>query len=156
MIGSIIVANSWCVLERTFSISFGEEASRAILHNPDLYQDPEEFKPERFLNEDGTFRDDPAISLAFGGGRRICPGRHLVDPTLFIVTARVLSVFNVTKARDQNGHEIPVSLVVQADSILRYVVIATTISQRLTRWTLAAIQRNSNVPLLQETRLQKT
>jgi len=101
--GSIIVANSW-----------------AILHNPDLYPDPEAFKPERFLNEDGTFRDDPTISLAFGGGRRICPGRHLVDPTLFIVTACVLSVFNVTKARDQNGHEIPVTPMVQADSILSH------------------------------------
>jgi hypothetical protein len=31
------------------------------------------FNPERFLNGDGTFRDDPTISLAFGGGKRVCP-----------------------------------------------------------------------------------
>ena len=102
---------------------FREEVPRAILHNPDRYPDPETFKPERFLNEDGTFRDDPAMSLAFGGGKRICPGRHLVDETLFIVTASVLSVFNVAKARDEDGHEIPVSAMVQADSILRCVVL---------------------------------
>jgi cytochrome P450 len=103
--GSITIMNSW-----------------AILHNPDLYPDPETFKPERFLNEDGTFRDDPTISLAFGAGKRICPGRHLVDATMFIFTACVLSVFNVTKARDENGHEIPVTTMVQADSALTHPV----------------------------------
>jgi hypothetical protein len=44
----------------------------------------------------------------FGVCKRICPGRHFVDATLFIVTSSVLSVFNVTKAKDENGHEIPV------------------------------------------------
>ncbi|KAI9435590.1 cytochrome P450 [Lactarius indigo] len=82
---------------------------RAVLHDPGLYLDPEAFNPNRFLNEDGTFRDDPMISLAFGAGRRICPGRHLVDAIVFVVTASVLSVFNVTRARDKNGNEIPVA-----------------------------------------------
>jgi cytochrome P450 len=99
-IGSLLVTNIW-----------------AILHNPDLYPDPETFKPERFLNEDGTFRDDPTIALAFGAGKRICPGRHLVEATLFVVAASVLSVFDVTKARDENGHEIPVSPAMQSDAI---------------------------------------
>ena len=104
--------------ELHLSTVFRGKVPRAILHNPALYPDPETFRPERFLNEDGTFQDDPAISLAFGAGKRICPGRHLVDATLFIVTACLLSVFNVTKARDEHGHEIPVSPMVQADSIL--------------------------------------
>ena len=83
---------------------------RAVLHDPETYPNPEEFKPERFLNEDGSVRDDPALSLAFGVGKRICPGRHLVDSTVFIVTSSVLSVFNVTKAKDKNGNEIPVKV----------------------------------------------
>ncbi|KAH8984152.1 CyP450 monooxygenase [Lactarius hatsudake] len=91
-----------------------------ILHNPELYPDPETFNPERFLNEDGTFRDDPVISLAFGGGKRICPGRHLVDVTLFMVAASVLSVFNVTKAKDENGHEIPVTPMVETNAVVCY------------------------------------
>ncbi|KAH9163802.1 cytochrome P450 [Lactarius sanguifluus] len=82
---------------------------RAVLHDPELYPDPEAFNPDRFLNEDGTFRDDPMISLAFGAGRRICPARHLVDVILFVVTASVLSVFNVTRAKDKDGNEIPVA-----------------------------------------------
>ena len=78
-----------------------------ILHDPETYYsdpDPEESKPERFLNEDGSVRDDPALSLAFGVGKRICPGRHLAEATIFIV---VSSVFNVAKAKDQGGNGIP-------------------------------------------------
>ena len=86
--------------------------ARAIFHDPEIYPDPEEFKPERFLNEDGTVRDDPTLTLVFGAGRRICPGRHFVDATLFIVTSSVLSIFAVTKAKDENGHEIPVKAAV--------------------------------------------
>jgi cytochrome P450 len=85
---------------------------RAILHDPETYPDPEEFKPERFLNEDGTVRDDPTLSLVFGAGKRICPGRHFVDATVFIVTSSVLSAFNVTTAKDENGNEIPVKAAV--------------------------------------------
>ncbi|KAH9042935.1 cytochrome P450 [Lactarius deliciosus] len=90
--GAVVMANTW-----------------AVLHDPELYPDPEAFNPDRFLNEDGTSRDDPMISLAFGVGRRICPARHIVDVTLFIVTASVLSVFNVTKAKDKIGDDIPVA-----------------------------------------------
>ncbi|KAH9016887.1 cytochrome P450 [Lactarius hengduanensis] len=101
--GSMMIVNSW-----------------GILHNPELYPDPETFNPERFLNEDGTFRDDPMISLAFGGGKRICPARHLVDVSLFMVAASVLSVFNVTKAKDENGREIPVSPMVEVNAVVCY------------------------------------
>ena len=83
---------------------------RAILHDPETYPEPEEFKPERFLDEDGSVKDDPTLALAFGAGKRICPGRHIVDATLFIIASSVLSAFNVTKAKDENGNEIPVKV----------------------------------------------
>ncbi|KAH9994266.1 cytochrome P450 [Russula vinacea] len=73
--GSLIIANAW-----------------AILHDPEIYPDPEEFKPERFLNEDGSVRDDPTLSLVFGIGKRICPGRHFVDATIFMLRRRPLCV----------------------------------------------------------------
>ncbi|KAH8994455.1 cytochrome P450 [Lactarius akahatsu] len=103
--GAAVITNGW-----------------AVLHNPELYPDPEAFNPDRFLNEDGTFRDDPMIPLAFGAGRRICPARHFVDTTLFIVTASVLSVFNVTKAKDKDGNDIPVA-VPPLESILPDIAI---------------------------------
>ncbi|KAH9050954.1 cytochrome P450 [Lactarius deliciosus] len=103
--GAVVITNGW-----------------AVLHNPELYPDPEAFSPDRFLNEDGTFRDDPMIPLAFGAGRRICPARHFVDTTLFIVTASVLSVFNVTMAKDKDGNDIPVA-VPPLESILPDIAI---------------------------------
>ena len=40
----------------------------------------------------------------------------------------VLSVFNVTKARDENGREIPVSAAVRSDAIVWCVDLAAVIS----------------------------
>ncbi|KAI0257948.1 cytochrome P450, partial [Gloeopeniophorella convolvens] len=68
--GSIIIPNAW-----------------AILHDPERYPDPETFKPERYLNTDGAFVDDPVVAVAFGFGKRICPGRHFVNATVFIVVS---------------------------------------------------------------------
>jgi hypothetical protein len=61
----------------------------------------------------------------FGVGKRICPGRHLVDATLFIVAASVLSTFNVTKAKDESGNEIPVNaaLVAISSGVVVYVSV---------------------------------
>jgi cytochrome P450 len=45
----------------------------AMLHDDKLFPDPAEFKPERFLNHDGTIRTDipdPAVVGTFGFGRR--------------------------------------------------------------------------------------
>jgi cytochrome P450 len=52
----------------------------AIGHDKRYYENPEEFKPERFLdNPYGTMKgclDDPGRrpNMLFGGGRRVCPG----------------------------------------------------------------------------------
>ncbi|KAI9433718.1 cytochrome P450, partial [Lactarius indigo] len=102
---------------RGFFIPKGFHVSRGILHNPELYLDLETFNPERFLNKDRTFRDDPTISLAFGSGKQICPGCHLVDTILFMVVVSVLSVFNVTKAKDENSREIPVSSMLKVNNV---------------------------------------
>jgi cytochrome P450 len=77
---------------------------RAIFHGPDIYSKLVDFKPERFPNPDGSFRDDPLLSLAFGYGKRICPGRHFVDTTLFIFVPSLLLVFSIQKAQDDQGH----------------------------------------------------
>jgi cytochrome P450 len=36
----------------------------------------------------------------FGYGKRICPGRHFVDASLFIFIASLLSVFNLERGRE--------------------------------------------------------
>jgi cytochrome P450 len=112
------------------------EIFRAILHDPETYPDPEEFKPERFLNEDGTVRDDPTLSLVFGIGKRICAGRHFVDATIFIVISSVLTVFDVTKAKDENGHEIPIKAGVTAGrGIVMWVLAKSSFVIIATSWS---------------------
>jgi hypothetical protein len=43
---------------------------RAMTHDEEKYPSPNEFKPERFLHEDGSLTDD-TMQLSFGWGRRI-------------------------------------------------------------------------------------
>ena len=76
---------------------------RAILHDPAVYSDPDAFNPSRFLNSDGSVRDDSTWSSGFGYGKRICPGRHFVDATMFIVVASLFSVFNIERVKRADG-----------------------------------------------------
>ncbi|KAI0278746.1 cytochrome P450 [Russula aff. rugulosa BPL654] len=84
--GAVVMTNIW-----------------AVLHDPVMYPDPDSFKPERFINEDGSLRDDPILTSLFGFGKRICPGRHLADATIFIFIASLLSVFNIEKGINADG-----------------------------------------------------
>ncbi|KAF9067426.1 cytochrome P450 [Rhodocollybia butyracea] len=63
----------------------------SINRSTDVYgPDALEFRPERFLNEDGTLRNDEYNHSTYGFGRRICVGRHIADNSLFIILATVL------------------------------------------------------------------
>ncbi|KAH9994268.1 cytochrome P450 [Russula vinacea] len=75
----------------------------AITHDQDVYPEPEVFNPERFLDPNGTLRDDVTLGSIFGFGKRVCPGRHFVDATMFIVAATTLSVFHIERQRDSEG-----------------------------------------------------
>ena len=102
MSGSVVIGNTWYDI-RPISYSLTLTLCRAILRDPDMYPEPDSFKPERFLNPDGSLRDDPVLTSAFGFGKRICPGRHLVDSALFIIVASLLSVFNIENDKGTDG-----------------------------------------------------
>jgi cytochrome P450 len=78
------------------------------LHNAEDYPEPETFKPERYLTPEGKL--DPTVrdprSVAFGFGRRICPGRHIADASLFTMVATLLATVDVVRAKDAQGNEI--------------------------------------------------
>jgi cytochrome P450 len=60
--------------------------------DPDLYPEPTAFRPQRFLDATpGTYTWTP-----FGGGRRRCIGAAFAQQEMRIVTAAVLSRFNLT------------------------------------------------------------
>ncbi|KAH0855041.1 hypothetical protein HID58_020521, partial [Brassica napus] len=58
----------------------------AIMRDPNYWEDPDEFKPERFLGEQGDeIREQVLKYLSFGSGRRGCPGSNLAY--IFLGTA---------------------------------------------------------------------
>ncbi|KAF4844007.1 O-methylsterigmatocystin oxidoreductase [Colletotrichum siamense] len=66
-------------------------------HDPEVWDQPDEFRPERFLSgQDQESALDPH-KIVFGFGRRICPGRILADNALFINVAQSLAVFDIRK-----------------------------------------------------------
>ncbi|CAK5271283.1 unnamed protein product [Mycena citricolor] len=76
----------------------------ALLHDEEMYKDPEAFQPERFLI-DGKLNPDilDPETITFGFGRRICPGRHLAVDTLWITIASILATFEIEKTIDESG-----------------------------------------------------
>ncbi|KAI0712386.1 cytochrome P450 [Earliella scabrosa] len=84
---------------------------RSILHDPDTYSEPDKFIPERFMKDGRLNTDvrDPA-SIAFGFGRRICPGQFLADGTVFLFMASILHTFDISPPLDESGKPVHVEL----------------------------------------------
>ncbi|VUC26362.1 unnamed protein product [Clonostachys rosea] len=71
--------------------------------SPSEYEQPERFWPERFMNDDV---DKPIKGhLAFGTGRRVCPGWTIASNSLHLLIARVVYCFDFHQVP---GHPIPV------------------------------------------------
>lgn len=85
--GSIVIPNCW-----------------AIFHNEEMYPDPFTFNPDRFMKDGNLDPDikDP-VTVAFGFGRRICPGRHMAFSAIWMAVASMIAVFDISKAVDDNG-----------------------------------------------------
>ncbi|TFK21255.1 cytochrome P450 [Coprinopsis marcescibilis] len=83
--GSVILANQW-----------------AMLYDEMEYPEPEIFSPERYLTQDGQICQEAPKpeSIAFGFGRRVCPGAHMATSGLFMTIASILSVFSIGKMQD--------------------------------------------------------
>ena len=56
----------------------------ALHHDPKEWDDPEMFKPERFLDEDGKMAPKPNSYLPFSSGRRVCVGEALAKSQLLL------------------------------------------------------------------------
>ncbi|GBG60679.1 hypothetical protein CBR_g12415 [Chara braunii] len=77
----------------------------AIMHDPKVWSEPWEFRPERFIR-DGLLADDMHPDgknfefFPFGSGRRICPGIRLALTTVRFVVSRLLQRFDVMLPHD--------------------------------------------------------
>jgi len=76
----------------------------AIFRDPEMFPEPEIYRPERFLDT-----DDPRLinfTLQFGFGRRICPGMHVASASVFLMFTRMLWAFNIHPKKDDAGHPV--------------------------------------------------
>ncbi|RDB17531.1 hypothetical protein Hypma_001246 [Hypsizygus marmoreus] len=79
--------------------------TRAMTLDERIYADPHSFNPSRYLPKpDGN--GEPFPVGPFGFGRRICPGRHLAEASLWSAAASVLATMTILKATGKDGNAI--------------------------------------------------
>ncbi|KAH9924335.1 cytochrome P450 [Epithele typhae] len=125
--GTAVIVNAW-----------------AILHNRELYPDPDAFKPERFLKDGKIDPDimDPS-SVSFGLGRRGCPGRHLAEASAFIYMAFVLQNLVISRPLGEDGEPIPFEPSVRGDIIIAFKDLRCVIKPR-SESTLTLIRQDDS------------
>ena len=57
-----------------------------VMRDPDYWQRPDDFLPERFIDSDGQFRPDERV-VPFSVGKRQCPGQQLAEKEFFLFFA---------------------------------------------------------------------
>ncbi|KIY53510.1 cytochrome P450 [Fistulina hepatica ATCC 64428] len=77
--------------------------ARAMCYDETTYKDPETFNPIRFAPVSEGGNGEPLPMGQFGFGRRVCPGRHLADTTLWILMATMLATVNIEKVIGPDG-----------------------------------------------------
>nr|QDO73503.1 PeniB [Penicillium griseofulvum] len=75
---SVVLANHWAM-----------DSDHKVFENAD------DFVPERWLE------DSKLPFLAFGYGKRVCPGQHIAKRSLFIIISRTLWAYNITHAYEK-------------------------------------------------------
>jgi cytochrome P450 len=66
----------------------------AIHRDIDVWKNPEEFCPERFLESSINFLGQDFELIPFGAGRRICPGISMAVASLELILANILYSFD--------------------------------------------------------------
>ncbi|RVW68067.1 Cytochrome P450 83B1 [Vitis vinifera] len=78
----------------------------AIGRDPEAWENPEEFMPERFLGSSVDFRGQHYKLIPFGAGRRVCPGLHIGVVTVELTLANLLHSFDWEMPAGMNKEDI--------------------------------------------------
>ncbi|KAG1732153.1 cytochrome P450 [Suillus lakei] len=65
-----------------------------LSRDPIVFPDPEIFNPQRWLDSEGRLKDHMKF-ITYGFGRRVCPGLHLANQSLYITLALLLWSFRI-------------------------------------------------------------
>ncbi|XP_072023648.1 cytochrome P450 2J6-like [Amphiura filiformis] len=71
----------------------------AVHNDPDVWAEPEQFRPERFVDDDGKLRHREEL-MPFSKGHRQCPGENLAKMEIFLFFTYILHSFTITKPSD--------------------------------------------------------
>ena len=66
----------------------------AIGRDPKYWENPDEFIPERFMDNSIDYKGQNFELLTFGSGRRSCPGMYMATTTIELALANLLYCFN--------------------------------------------------------------
>ncbi|TFK98708.1 cytochrome P450 [Pterulicium gracile] len=78
----------------------------AMMHDEEVHPDPDTFDPDRFTGVNGRRIEDDPRDLVFGFGRRVCPGQHLAESSMWMQLVLTLACLDIKKAVDENGNMI--------------------------------------------------
>ena len=67
----------------------------SLHYDPKIFPEPEKFKPERFLSEDGITVLKSDSLIPFSVGRRACPGEAFTRGQLFLFITSLVQNFNI-------------------------------------------------------------
>lgn len=65
-----------------------------INRDPNYWENPDEFYPERFMENTVDFRGNNLEYIPFGAGKRICPGINFAQSNIEIILANILYHFD--------------------------------------------------------------
>ncbi|KAH8991461.1 cytochrome P450 [Lactarius hatsudake] len=97
--GTVMIANIW-----------------HLNRDPTTYgADAAHFNPSRFLDANGEVAPcSPETKeeghISYGFGRRVCPGKHVANNSLFIDIAMMLWACNIEAGKDEQGNVIPIDV----------------------------------------------
>ncbi|KAG2285883.1 hypothetical protein Bca52824_045487 [Brassica carinata] len=102
-----------------------------LANNPNSWKKPEEFRPERFFEEEAHVEanGNDFRYVPFGVGRRSCPGIILALPILGITIGRLVQNFELLPPP---GHDVVMDLLLVEKSLIAVfvaVVLATVVSK---------------------------
>ncbi|XP_071739914.1 premnaspirodiene oxygenase-like [Rutidosis leptorrhynchoides] len=81
----------------------------ALARDPEFWQDPECFLPERFVNSSIDFFGKNLEYLPFGAGRRMCPGSFFGLATVEIILSHLLYYYDWKIPKDIKPEELDMS-----------------------------------------------
>ncbi|KAG1840953.1 cytochrome P450 [Suillus tomentosus] len=68
----------------------------AIANDPEIFPEPHRFNPQRWIDDAGRVRGDLRF-FTYGFGRRVCPGQHVANRSVFVNTALILWAFRLSE-----------------------------------------------------------